>query len=121
MGTIDFRAVRPFIPAAMLLGFAFILTLVLGPLSTLLPASLYFAQAALFVSAVAPLVAMLAFLHMALVSLQLWRAGRGLGLLCETCGGPLSFERAGYVNRGGPYRQCRCCGRNVNHRHYGDH
>lgn len=117
MRTIDFRAMRPYLPAMCLLGLAFALTFVLGPLSTLLAAS-PLAKTAHFVSSIPTLVAAAAALHMALVSWQLWRAGYGMGLLCEACSGPLGFERAGYASRGGPYRKCRCCGRNVNHKHY---
>ncbi|KGK59235.1 hypothetical protein NC00_02565 [Xanthomonas cannabis pv. phaseoli] len=118
MGIIDFRTIRPYLPAMCLLGFAFALTFMLGPLSARLAASPYFAQIAPFVDVIAPLGAAAAVLHVAYVSWQLWRAEYGLGLLCETCGGPLGFERAGYASRGGPYRQCRCCGRSVNHRYY---
>ncbi|GEM_PF-1209804 len=118
MGTIDFRAIRPYLPAALLLGFAFALTFVLGPLAGSLAASPYLAQFAPFVRAVAPLLVAVGLLHMLWVSWQLWRAERGLGLLCDACSGPLGFERVGRASRGGAYRKCRCCARNVNHRPY---
>jgi len=69
-------------------------------------------------AAIAPLVAVGGLLHLAWASWLLWRAERGLGLLCDACGGPLGFERTGHANRGGRYRKCLCCARNVNRRYY---
>lgn len=60
------------------------------------------------------LVGLTALAHGGWVTWQLWRADRGLGLLCG-CGGPLGAERDG---RYGPYRRCRCCGKNVARRYY---
>ena len=60
------------------------------------------------------LIGIAALLHGAWVTWQLWQADRGLGLLC-VCGGPLGAERDG---RYGPYRRCRCCGKNIARRHY---
>lgn len=48
------------------------------------------------------------------VCVRLWRAERGLGLLCD-CGGLLGREREG---RYGPYRRCLACSRNVARRDY---
>lgn len=51
-------------------------------------------------------------------SYRLWRWERGHGPSCVFCGGPLGHERDGRDSRGGAYRQCYACGKNVNHRHY---
>ncbi len=59
--------------------------------------------------------ATLALGHGGWVSWQLWQARRGHGLLCFACDGPLGMERHGHW---GPYRRCRCCGRNIARRHY---
>ncbi len=118
MGTIDFRAIRPYLPGALLLGFAAVLAFVLQPLAGSLRASPYLAQFAPFTAAVAPLATAGGLLHWGWVTLLLWRADHGRGLLCDACGGPLGAERAGRANRGGRYRKCLCCGRNANHRYY---
>src|SRR5690554_5326853 len=43
---------------------------------------------------------------------------KGVGLSCPTCGGPLGRERDGRASRGGAFRQCYACRKNVNHRQY---
>jgi len=52
------------------------------------------------------------------MSYRLWRWWRGDGPSCVTCGGPLGFERAGRIDRGGAFRGCYACGKAVNHRDY---
>lgn len=47
----------------------------------------------------------------------MWQWQRGEGLLCG-CGGMLGHERTGRASRGGAYRKCLACGKNVNHQHY---
>lgn len=59
-----------------------------------------------------------ALLMFGTASYRLWRWGRGDGPACVTCGGPLGHERQGRVNRGGEFRRCYACGKNVNRRHY---
>ena len=60
------------------------------------------------------LVGLAALSHGAWVTWQLLQAELGSGLLCN-CGGPLGAERDG---RYGPYRRCRCCGKNIARRYY---
>lgn len=55
--------------------------------------------------------------HGLCMTYRLWRAEQGEGLLCD-CGGLLGRERQGRASRGGPYRRCLACSRNINHQHY---
>lgn len=59
-----------------------------------------------------------AFLLFGSASYRLWQWQRGNGPSCVTCGGPLGREREGRANRGGAFRCCYACGKNVNHRRY---
>lgn len=52
------------------------------------------------------------------VTWRLLRWERGAGPMCDRCGGPLGGERAGWASRGGAYRKCLGCSKNVNHQHY---
>jgi hypothetical protein len=59
-----------------------------------------------------------AFLMFGAATFRLLQWERGVGPSCVTCDGPLGPERDGRASRGGAYRQCYACGKNVNHRHY---
>lgn len=59
-----------------------------------------------------------AFLSYLIATFRLWRWDNTGELSCPVCVGPLGFERAGRYDRGGSYRKCYSCGRNVNHKHY---
>lgn len=106
----DWMAVKAYAPTALALVVGFALTWLMSGWQNnpYLAGLLSFARWA-------PLFALaFALLHGSWVTLRLWRARQGEGLLCE-CGGLLGSERDG---RYGPYRRCLGCSRNIARRHY---
>lgn len=106
----NWMAIKAYLPAVLLLGLSLMLVTLadridqesmVGQLGRLLG----------FGSLGALLAALVLFAH---VTIRLWRADRGLGLLCN-CSGLLGREIDG---RYGPYRRCMRCTRNVPRREY---
>lgn len=109
----DWMAIKMYVPAAFALVVAIASTFVLGrfegsPMLAGFAAGFgWLPYAALAVAAVLGTWA----------TVQLYRAERGLGLLCQ-CGGILSSERRG--RWGNQIRTCGACGKNWSRKHY-DH
>ncbi|UWX04165.1 hypothetical protein H1235_01980 [Pseudoxanthomonas sp. NC8] len=100
----DWMAVRAYLPAVFALVVAFVSSLVLSRWQ----ASPYLAPLASSLGWV-PYAALAAGgVHGLWVTVRLWRAQYGVGLLCE-CGGLLGAERRG--RWGDLIRTCRACGR----------
>ncbi|GAB2621278.1 hypothetical protein [Novilysobacter erysipheiresistens] len=109
----DWMAVRAYVPTAGLLLAALVSTGVL----TRLQASPLLAGLVSGGKWLPVLLLTAAVVHFAWVTYRLCQADKGKGLLCG-CGGLLGHERAGRASRGGAYRRCYACGRNINHHRY---
>ena len=103
----DWMAIRMYVPAAFALVVAIASTVVLGRFEGLpmLAGFGWVPYAALALAAVLGTWA----------TVQLYRAERGLGLLCQ-CGGILSSERRG--RWGNQIRTCMACGKHWSRKHY---
>jgi len=49
---------------------------------------------------------------------RFWQWHRGNEPICYVCGGLLGFEHQGRSDRGGAFRKCYGCGKNVSHTYY---